>query len=482
MRRSRGSVLGVVTVVAFLCVPTIGGSGSATAAAASKTSKVRPLLLAHKDVPRGWKKVTPTTSNVTTHLGCVAKPSRSVRGWHHTEAVFADGKGLPFVAETLATGPHVTKAWRAARAQLAGCRSATVTINGKTDHARIGRLPFAAPVATGVIASRWVLKATGLEIGINLFVFRVHELVGTVSYVDAGTADVPDAEAFASAAIAKADARTGTVKGVVTVATAPVRVARTAEGTVGYRLVGSGPPLVLVMGYGGTMDTWEPEFVDALAHHFTVVVFDNAGIGKTAPLAAPLTIDAMAQQTSALITTLHLGAPDVLGWSMGGLVAEALAALHPSQVHRLVLCATYPGLGAVRAPQSAVDDLKAGGTKALDVLFPKGATSAATVFTVTTGAYAKPETTPAKVVAAQSKAILQAWGGKDPGLERYRHITAPTLVADGAEDRLVPPANARTLASGIAGSQLKLYKGAGHAFLFQDLATFVPAVEAFLAG
>ena len=62
----------------------------------------------------------------------------------------------------------------------------------------------------------------------------------------------------------------------------------------------------------------------------------------------------MANQTSALIDTLGLGRPDVLGWSMGGMIAQALAVLHPAQVRRLVLCATYPGTGTVVPSQAAI--------------------------------------------------------------------------------------------------------------------------------
>jgi pimeloyl-ACP methyl ester carboxylesterase len=81
-------------------------------------------------------------------------------------------------------------------------------------------------------------------------------------------------------------------------------------------------------------------------------LFDNSGVGRTQQLPPPLTIDAMADQTSALIDTLGLGRPNVLGWSMGGMIAQALAVLHPTQVRRLVLCATYPGTGAAVVPSA----------------------------------------------------------------------------------------------------------------------------------
>ena len=127
------------------------------------------------------------------------------------------------------------------------------------------------------------------------------------------------------------------------------------------------------MGYGGTMETWDPRLVNALAQRYRVVIFDNAGLGGTAALPAPLSIDAMANQTSALITALGLHRPDVLGWSMGTMIAQALAVLHPDQVNRLVLGAGYPGNGtAVRPPQQAINALNTGGQRALAVLFPAG--------------------------------------------------------------------------------------------------------------
>jgi hypothetical protein len=102
---------------------------------------------------------------------------------------------------------------------------------------------------------------------------------------------------------------------------APIHVAHTALGAVGYREVGSGPTVLMITGFSAGMDDWASYFVNGLAKHFRVVVFDNAGIGQTAALPAPLSVPEMAAQTSALITTLGLGRSDVLGWSMGGQIA-----------------------------------------------------------------------------------------------------------------------------------------------------------------
>jgi pimeloyl-ACP methyl ester carboxylesterase len=130
----------------------------------------------------------------------------------------------------------------------------------------------------------------------------------------------------------------------------PVQVAHTSDGSVGYRIIGKGSPLVLITGFSASMDNWAPPFVNTLAAKHRVVIFDNAGVGQTAALASPLTITAMAAQTSALISTLKLGRTAVLGWSMGGMIAQALAVRHPSQVSRLILAATQAGNGKAIPP------------------------------------------------------------------------------------------------------------------------------------
>jgi pimeloyl-ACP methyl ester carboxylesterase len=166
--------------------------------------------------------------------------------------------------------------------------------------------------------------------------------------------------ALAACANGKAAATHTTEQGA-SIALVPVRTARTRLGTVAYRVFGSGPPLVMIMGYAGTMEVWDPRFVDDLAQRFRVVIFDNAGVGHTQALPAPLTIDAMANETSALISTLGLGRPNVLGWSMGSMIAEALAVRDPSQVRRLVLCAAFPAIGTVARPsQTEIDALTSG--------------------------------------------------------------------------------------------------------------------------
>jgi pimeloyl-ACP methyl ester carboxylesterase len=265
------------------------------------------------------------------------------------------------------------------------------------------------------------------------------------------------------------------------VASAPVQLAHTPDGDVGYRSIGSGSPLVLIMGYAGTMEVWDPLFVQLLSRDHRVIVFDNAGIGQTSSLPAPLTVDAMADQTSALIDTLGLGAPDVFGWSMGGMIAQALAVRHPAQVRRLVLAATFPGNGETIVPaQSDIDALTNGaGNKEL---FPADQQVAAQAFDNDIATYPSSAAVSSSVMKAQANASLAWFHGTDAAGKRTSNISVPALVADGEDDRLDNIANDQMLGTLIPGSTLVAYPDAGHAFFVQDSLVFVHVLQAFLAG
>ena len=266
----------------------------------------------------------------------------------------------------------------------------------------------------------------------------------------------------------------GKAPGTASVVSAPVRTAHTRLGAIGYRVVGSGPPLVLIMGYGWTMEDWDPRLVHALALHNRVVMFDNSGVGRTAALPLPYTIDAMADQTSALIDTLGLGRPDVLGWSMGGMIAQALAVLHPAQVRRLVLCATYPGTGAAVVPSQAARRASSD--------FPANQGNAFAAFKAAIAEYPPAPAASAAAKGDQGLAVSNWWTGIDAAGREITRIPVPTLVADGTDDQLVPVANDHALARLIPGARLVLYPDAGHAFLFQEPTRFASLVESFLTG
>jgi pimeloyl-ACP methyl ester carboxylesterase len=266
----------------------------------------------------------------------------------------------------------------------------------------------------------------------------------------------------------------GQAPGTASVVSAPVRTAHTSLGAVGYRIIGSGPPLVLIMGANWTMEDWDPRLVHALALHNRVVMFDNSGVGQTQQLPPPYSIEAMADQASALIDTLGLGRPDVLGWSMGGMIAQALAVLHPAQVRRLVLCATDPGNGQAVVPSPAARQASSD--------FPANQATASSAFKAAISEYPPAPAVSPSAKGAQGLAISDWWVGNDAAGHEVARISAPTLIADGTDDQVAPVANDHILARLIPGARLVLYPDAGHAFLFQDWARFASLVESFLSG
>jgi pimeloyl-ACP methyl ester carboxylesterase len=190
----------------------------------------------------------------------------------------------------------------------------------------------------------------------------------------------------------------------------------------------------------------------------------------------------MANQTSALIATLGLRQPDVLGWSWDSMIAQALVVLHPDQVRRLVLCAGYPGNGtALRPSRQAINALTSGDTQqAMADLFPPGQNAAQNTDLVAISSYPSAPGAPADVVTAQARAVLRWWAGTDPAGQLAATMAVPTLISDGTADRLDPLANSNTLLRLIHGARLASYPDAGHAFLFHDQTAFVAPLEAFL--
>lgn len=471
--RSRTIALAAVVAAAVL-VAGCGGGGSAT---------LRDRLLTAADLPAGWSAAPKGGSAPkVVDAPCLSKLPANPMGWTYETAAFVQGKSLPNLGEVLATGAPVAQTWRRFDRALARCRTVTLELGSTKADATVHALAFPR-IGRGSSAYAWTFTVAGIRFGFDLVLFRAGSYEGYLSYADLGSPRTATVAAFARAAAAKAaSGSAAAVPDGISIASAPVRTVGTTAGTVAYRTVGSGPPLVLITGYGGTMQDWDRRFVDALARHRRVVVLDNAGIGRTQAPPGPPTIDAMADQTAALVGALHLGRADVLGWSTGGMIAQALAVRHPTQVRRLVLCASFPGDGtAVPPSRPELDAFESGRADAvMRALFPADRTAAQNAYLAAISSYPAAPPAPATVVAAQGRAVDAWWAGTDPAGKRAGSIAAPTLVADGTEDRLDPAANSRRLARLIPGARLRLYPDAGHAFLFQEQASFVPLVESFL--
>jgi pimeloyl-ACP methyl ester carboxylesterase len=167
---------------------------------------------------------------------------------------------------------------------------------------------------------------------------------------------------------------------------------------------------------------------------------------------------------------------------MGSMIAQALAVRHPNQVHRLILCAGYPGNGTtIRPSRTELDAFESGDPqKVMATLFPADQTGAQNTYLAAVSSYPTAPPAPADVLSAQKHAVDAWWNGTDPAGSKAATIAVPTLVADGTVDQLDPTMNSNTLANLIPGAKLRLYPDAGHAFLFQEQTALPALIESFL--
>ena len=268
-------------------------------------------------------------------------------------------------------------------------------------------------------------------------------------------------------------------------ATAPTRTVNAAGVKLGYRSFGKGRPIVFIMGLSGTMDAWDPRFLDAVAAQGRrVIVFDNEGMGRSRMRPGQLTIPRMADDAAALIRALRLRRPDVFAWSMGGMIGQALVVRHRRLVRRIVLAATAPGDGrgippttrgqeAIASAQSAV--------RSLETLFAPGAVAARNAFIANLALRrgARP-VGPRDVINAQLAASGFWFLGENPEGRRIAQLRLPVLVAGGALDELLPVANQRHIARRIPGAKLLVYPRAAHAFFLQHRRDFLRRLDRFL--
>ena len=123
--------------------------------------------------------------------------------------------------------------------------------------------------------------------------------------------------------------------------TAPNQLIEAGGRTLAYRTFGTGPNLVLCLRLRGTMDNWDPLFLDCLAENFTVTVFDYSGLGYSTGTASYAKVD-MARDVNDLVDALELGKVVIGGWSLGGFAAQVFAATYPEKVSHVLAIATMP--------------------------------------------------------------------------------------------------------------------------------------------
>ncbi|MDH4068635.1 MAG: alpha/beta hydrolase, partial [Dehalococcoidia bacterium] len=234
-----------------------------------------------------------------------------------------------------------------------------------------------------------------------------------------------------------------------------------------YETHGKGKPLVLIMGYTLRGDHWR-DMQNKLAREYRVIVFDNRGTGRSDKPEMPYTASMMAGDVAGLLDVLDIGAANVLGYSMGGMIAQEFVLNYPNRANSVMLGATFYGgpKSVLPSPEAmafflnpeidklSAEDIARGLVPMLwNTEFVQNNPAVIERFVATCCKYPTP---PQAVKSHQS--VLMTFNSYD----RLPNIKIPTLVITGTEDRSMPYENSKLLASRIPNAELATIENEGH--------------------
>ncbi|MCO1577328.1 alpha/beta hydrolase [Crossiella sp. SN42] len=247
-------------------------------------------------------------------------------------------------------------------------------------------------------------------------------------------------------------------------------------GHLAYRMTGSGPPLLLLhpVGLDGS---WWCDYSAAFADRYQVIAVDLRGHGRSSPIDGPVTLDQLAADVSFLLAEVATSRAQVIGVSLGGMVAQHLALRDPGSVAALVLCATAGGF-----PQDLRPALRDRGR--LDHQGMSGVIPATLRrwFSPAGRAAAIGRSCERTLSAADPASWTAAWAAiaELDTLSRLPQVAAPALVITGAQDTATPPAAARELVAALPSARLSVVEQAWHLGVFERPDPFLAAFTAFL--
>lgn len=278
------------------------------------------------------------------------------------------------------------------------------------------------------------------------------------------------------------------------VITAPTKFLQSGSARYAYRRFGQGSrhPLLCLQHFTGTLDNWDPAVTDPLAAGGEVILFESAGIGRSSG-DVPQTIAGMAAHALAFLDQLGVKVCDVLGFSLGGMVAQQMALERSSIFRRMILVGTAPRGGAdimhLEKPSLAkpLADPTLRGYAVLRKIFfaPSESSQAAGASFIERLMQRTEDREPVSgpVVAQAQIAAFREWeqaaGERFSDLKRIRH---PALVVNGVYDEMIPVSNSYWLSAHLPNAVLLTYPDSGHGSLFQFHVSFTEQAAAFLAS
>jgi pimeloyl-ACP methyl ester carboxylesterase len=276
--------------------------------------------------------------------------------------------------------------------------------------------------------------------------------------------------------------------------TAPTQFLQANGHSYAYRRFGNGPglPLLFLQHFTGTLDNWDPWVTDLLASGREVILFDNAGVGWSTG-EVPDTIAGMAGHPTAFLDGLGIETCDVVGYSLGGMVALQMVQDRPSIFRRMVLVGTAPRGGEdimhLEKPSLAkrIQDPTNRGYDVLKKIFftSSPASQAAGEAFIRRLSQRRDDLDPPsgpKVANAQMAAFREWEQFEGSRFAELRGIRHPTLVVNGVHDEMIPVSNSYRLSENLGNAVLLTYPDAGHGSLFQYPESFTRHAAAFLSS
>lgn len=268
-------------------------------------------------------------------------------------------------------------------------------------------------------------------------------------------------------------------------ATAPNQTIESNGVKFSYRMFGNnnGIPIVFLQHFTGTMDYWDPAVVDGLAQTHKVIVFNNTGMGHSSGKVA----DSIAQMTTdayAFISALGYKQVDLLGFSMGGFIAQELAVAHPDKVRKVVLVGTSNKGGGEHLMKVLGEAFSQNlPDPRLYLFFTQSALSQQAGQAFIARASVRKDRDPEiskEDMNSHAKALITWANTPDPEFKLLTSIKQPVLIIQGSHDTMLDTENSITMYKHIPNAQLVLYPDSAHGSLFQYPADFVGKVASFL--
>ena len=251
--------------------------------------------------------------------------------------------------------------------------------------------------------------------------------------------------------------------------------------------------MVFLNRFRATMDHWDPAFLNAVATKHRVIVFDNAGVSLSTGQ-TPDTFAAMADDAARFTRALGIERADFVGWSIGGMVAQALLVRHSPLVRRAVLLATIPPGGTAEQFSPISDEVRTvvgrpgqGSDDDFLFLFFAPSESSRNAGRESLARLRERVGSPSppvrpEVMRNQVAALTDWYRGANGILKAFRRIDRPVLVANGSRDVMFSAQQSVVLAREIPTAQLAIYPDSGHAFMFQYPETFARQLLDFLSN